>query len=45
MISKSKGASTIDKRYVPEVRPTTNIAYISVEEIIKNQVSFNPNPV
>jgi hypothetical protein len=33
-----------DTRFVPKVRPTTNVAYISIEEITKGWVSFNPYP-
>jgi hypothetical protein len=45
MISKSKGASTIDTRFVPEVQPPTKDAYVSVEELTRSWVSFNPNPL
>jgi hypothetical protein len=45
MKSKSKEASTIDTKFVPEVWPTTKVAYVSVEELTKRQVSFNPNPL
>jgi hypothetical protein len=33
-----------DTRYVPEVQPTTKVAYVSVEELTKSRVSSNPNP-
>jgi hypothetical protein len=33
-----------DTRFVPEVLLTTNVAYVSVEELTKSQVSFNHNP-
>jgi hypothetical protein len=33
-----------DTRFVPKVRPTIKVTYVSVEELIKNRVSFNPNP-
>jgi hypothetical protein len=33
-----------DTRFVPEVWPTTKVAYVSVEVLTKSQVSFNPNP-
>jgi hypothetical protein len=33
-----------DIRFVSEVRPTTKLAYVSIEELTKSQVSFNPNP-
>jgi hypothetical protein len=45
MISKLKGASTVETRFVFEVRPTTKVAYISVEELTMSQVSLNPNPL
>jgi hypothetical protein len=45
MLSKSKAISTIDTRFVPEVRPTTKAAYVSVEELTKSWISFNPNPL
>jgi hypothetical protein len=45
MISKSKGASTIDTRFVPKVRSTTKVSYASVEELTKSHVSLNPNPL
>jgi hypothetical protein len=45
MKSKSKGASTIDTIFVPEVRLTTKVAYVSIEELTKSQVSFNSNPL
>jgi hypothetical protein len=32
-----------DTRFLPEVRPPTKDAYISVVELIKSWVSFNPN--
>jgi hypothetical protein len=45
-MSESKGASTIDTRFVPEVWPTTKVAYVSVEEQAQTcRVSFNPNPL
>jgi hypothetical protein len=37
--------STIDTRFVPEVQPPTKDAYVSIEELTKSQVSFNPNPL
>jgi hypothetical protein len=33
-----------DTRFILEVRPTTKVAYISVEVLTKSRVSFNPNP-
>jgi hypothetical protein len=45
MISKSKRVSTIDTRFVPKVRPTTKVAYISIEELTKSLVFFNTNPL
>jgi hypothetical protein len=36
---------TIDTRFVPEVRSPIKDAYISVEELTKSHVSFNPNPL
>jgi hypothetical protein len=33
-----------DTRFIPEVRPTTKVAYISVEELTKSRIFFNPNP-
>jgi hypothetical protein len=44
-MSKLKGASTIDTRFDLEIWPTTKVAYISIEELTKSQVSFNPNPL
>jgi hypothetical protein len=38
-ISKSKWASTIDTRFIPEVWPTTKVAYVSVKELTKSRVS------
>jgi hypothetical protein len=33
-----------DTRFVPEVQPITKVAYVSIEELTKSWVSFNPNP-
>jgi hypothetical protein len=33
-----------DTRFISEVQPTINVAYVSVEDLTKGQVSFNPNP-
>jgi hypothetical protein len=33
-----------DTIFVPEVQPTIKVAYVSVEELTKSQISFNPNP-
>jgi hypothetical protein len=33
-----------DTRFVPEVLPTTKVAYVSIEVLTKSRVSFNPNP-
>jgi hypothetical protein len=33
-----------DTKFVPKVQPTKKVAYVSVEELTKSQVSFNPNP-
>jgi hypothetical protein len=33
-----------DTKFVPEVQPTTKVAYVTVEELTKGQVSFNHNP-
>jgi hypothetical protein len=33
-----------DTRFVSEVWPTIKVAYVSIEELTKSQVSFNPNP-
>jgi hypothetical protein len=33
-----------ETRFVPKVRPTTKVAYVSIEELTKIRVSFNPNP-
>jgi hypothetical protein len=33
-----------DTRFVPEVWPTTKIAYVTVEVLTKSRVCFNPNP-
>jgi hypothetical protein len=33
-----------DTRIIPKDRPTTKVAYVFIEELIKSQVSFNPNP-
>jgi hypothetical protein len=33
-----------DTRFIPEVQPTTKVAYVFVEVLTKNRVSFNPNP-
>jgi hypothetical protein len=33
-----------DTRFVPKVQLPTKDAYISVEELTKRHVSFNPNP-
>jgi hypothetical protein len=33
-----------DTRFVPEVWSTPKVVYISIEELIKSWVSFNPNP-
>jgi hypothetical protein len=33
-----------DTRFVPEVLPTTKVAYVSIEVLTKSWVSFNPNP-
>jgi hypothetical protein len=34
-----------DTRFLPEVRPPTKDAYVSVVELTKSRVSFNPNPL
>jgi hypothetical protein len=34
-----------DARFVPKVQLPTKDAYISVEELTKSQVSFNPDPL
>jgi hypothetical protein len=31
-------------RFVPKVRPTTKVAYVSIEELTKSRGSFNHNP-
>jgi hypothetical protein len=31
-------------QFVPEVRPTTKDAYVSIEELTKSRVSLNINP-
>jgi hypothetical protein len=39
MITKSKGASKIDTKFILKVRPTTKVvwvAYISIEELTKS---------
>jgi hypothetical protein len=33
-----------DTRFVREIQPTTKVAYVSVEVLIKSRVSLNPNP-
>jgi hypothetical protein len=33
-----------DTKFVSVVQPTTNVAYVSVEDLTKDQVSFNHNP-
>jgi hypothetical protein len=33
-----------DTWFVPEVQPTTKVAYAFVEVLTKSRVSFNPNP-
>jgi hypothetical protein len=33
-----------DTRFIPEVWPTTKVAYDSIEELTKSRVSFNHNP-
>jgi hypothetical protein len=43
MESKSQEAQE-DTRFIPEVRLTTKVTYISVEEPTKGRVSFNHNP-
>jgi hypothetical protein len=43
MISKLKGVSTLEKRFVSEVQPTLKVAYVSVKEVTKSWVSFIPN--
>jgi hypothetical protein len=35
--------TTIDTKKFLEVRTTTKVAYVSVEELTKSRVSFNPN--
>jgi hypothetical protein len=34
-----------DTRFLSEVRPPTKDTYVSVVELIKSHVSFNPNPL
>jgi hypothetical protein len=34
-----------DTRFLPEVRPPTKDAYVSVVELTKSRVAFNPNPL
>jgi hypothetical protein len=33
-----------DTRFVPQVQPTTKVAYVFIEELTKSRLSFNPNP-
>jgi hypothetical protein len=33
-----------DTIFVPKIRPTIKIAYVSIEVLTKSRVSFNPNP-
>jgi hypothetical protein len=42
--AKSKCKRRGDTRFVLEVRSTTKVVYVSVEELTKSQVSFNHNP-
>jgi hypothetical protein len=45
MNNKSKEAQGAqDTRFVPEVRLTTKVAYVSVEVPTKGWVSLDPNP-
>jgi hypothetical protein len=37
-------ASTRDTRFVPKVRLTMKVAYVSVEVSTKDRVSLNPKP-
>jgi hypothetical protein len=37
--------STIDTRFFLDVRPTTKVAYVFIEELTKSWVSFNHNPL
>jgi hypothetical protein len=42
--NKEIEASTRHTRFVPEVRLTTKVAYVSIEVSTKDRVSLNPKP-
>jgi hypothetical protein len=42
--SKSQEAQG-DTRFIAEVQLTIKVAYVSIEELTKGQVSSNPNPL